>query len=77
MTSTERRARRDAALLEAWCAWCVMGMRVTVQRANGEHLKTTLTRLPFRVNGRGAYVQVDGLPGNVALHRVSRGWGKE
>jgi hypothetical protein len=76
MTSTERRAKRDAALLKEW-ADARYNMRVTVRRANGERLQTLLMRVPFTVDGRGAYVWVDGIPGNVALHRLTRGWGKE
>lgn len=75
MTSTERRAKRDASLFEQWRSWYVLGMHVTVHRANGELLWTTLASPPFRVDGRGAYVRVEHIPGNTALHRVSRGWG--
>lgn len=73
MSTTKRRSERDAGLLAEW-AGTPPGQRVTVQRANGEELKTILLYGPFSQDGRGAYVRVEGIAGNTALHRVSRGW---
>lgn len=73
MTSTERRIRRDNALLEKW-AGITPGTRVRVNRANGDVLKTEILLGPYSVNGSGAYVLVRGIPGNTALHRVAKGW---
>lgn len=71
--STHRRARRDLALLTEWSG-TVVGQRVTVRRANGATLKTIITTAPFSHDTGGAYVVVEGIPGNTALHRVSKGW---
>lgn len=73
MTSTERRHERDRELLEQW-AGIHTGTRVRVKRANGDTLKTEILLGPYSVNGSGAYVLVRGIPGNTALHRVTKGW---
>lgn len=73
MSTTKRRDARDAALLKEWSGTPI-GQRVTVQRANGEELKTVTLTSPFALDGRGAYVRVEGVPGNTHLRRVSKGW---
>ena len=70
--STIRRRERDAALIREW-AGTPMGQRVTVLRANGVSLKTITISHPFATD-TGSYVAVEGIPGNTALHRVTRGW---
>jgi len=70
--STIRRRERDTALIREWEGTPV-GQRVTVRRANGEVLKTITQTSPFALE-TGAYVVVDGISGNTALHRVTRGW---
>lgn len=71
--SSHRRARRDFALLTEW-AGTPVGQRVTVRRDNGKTLKTIITAGPFSLGTGGAYVMVEGIPGNTALHRVTKGW---
>lgn len=71
--STHRRARRNASLMLKW-ANTPPGQRVTVRRANGTTLKTITTTAPYITDNGGAYIVVEGIPGNTALHRVTKGW---
>lgn len=73
MSDTARRNQRDEALLAEW-AGTTMGQRVTVKRSNGTELRTTILCAPFSLDGRGAYVLVDGITGNTHLRRVTKGW---
>lgn len=67
-TSTERRHERNRRAFEAWPH--PPEMPVLVRRANGKALKTRTLTNAFMSDG-GAYVVVDGIPGNTALWRVS------
>ncbi len=68
MTSTDRRHEANRRLFEAWQH--PAGTSVLVKRANGETLRTRTTGCAFWSNG-GAYVTVEGIPGNTAMRRIS------
>lgn len=73
MTSTDRRHAENRRLFEAWPH--PAGTPCVVRRANGKMLKTCTTGAAF-MSGGGAYVTVEGIPGNTALRRVALAKGK-
>lgn len=74
MTSTERRKERNRRWLER-CG-IKQGDRITVIRDNGDTLRTTALCDPWGTERGGAYIRVAEIPGNTALRRVKKGWGK-
>lgn len=66
--STERRHEENQRLFFGWNH--PVGTPVLVRRANGTTLRTVTTSRSFTLSG-GAYVTVEGIPGNTALRRVS------
>lgn len=68
MTSNKRRYEADHRLFVAWSY--PPGTPVIVKRANGATLRTHTTSPAF-MGEVGAYVTVEGIPGNTALRRVS------
>lgn len=67
--STKRRHARALALYRKRCHWAV-GTPVTVRRANGGTLVTVTSSIVWASAG-GAYVRVEGIPGNTRLDRVT------
>lgn len=71
--STKRRHERNKALVEQWRGRPA-GFRVTVERDNGETIRTVTTCDAFLFDGAHAMIRVEGIPGNVKLSRVTMGW---
>ena len=67
--STQRRHEKNRAAVRAFKH--PSGTPVEVERANGIRFRTFTTSLAFLLDGAHAFVQVEGIPGNTRLSRVT------
>lgn len=68
MPSAKRRHEKNRESVEAWTH--PAGTPVTVARANGRRLSSWTASEAFLLDGKHAFVRVQGIPGNVRLSRV-------
>lgn len=68
-TSTQRRHEKNREAVRAFKY--PPGTAVDVERANGTSLRTVTTSYAFLLDGCHAFVQVEGIPGNTRLDRVT------